>query len=88
MNTVLWTRTAEKQLASIPQKSKTQILTGVDRLAFTWPRSSNVKALANIPGYRLRVGDYRVLFVVGEDGGLTVLTITQVRKRDDRTYRH
>ena len=88
MNAIFWTRTAEKQLAKIPQSHKAQILAGVDRLASTWPRSSNVKDLANMPGYRLRVGDYRIFFVADEDGGLNVLKITQVRKRDDRTYQH
>jgi len=88
MNTVLWTRTAEKQLEKIPQKYKIQILAGVDRLASTWPQSSNVRDLANIPGYRLRIGDYRIFFVAAEDGELNILKITQVRKRDDRTYKH
>jgi mRNA-degrading endonuclease RelE of RelBE toxin-antitoxin system len=88
MNTVLWTRIAEKQLEKIPQKYKVQILIGVDRLASTWPRTSQVKSLVNRPGYRLRVGDYRIFFVVNEAGELSVLKITQVRKRDDHTYRH
>jgi len=41
-----------------------------------------------MPGYRLRVGDYRIFFVAGEDGDLNILKITQVSKRDDRTYKH
>ena len=69
------------------KKNKVQILAGVERLASTWPRSTNVRELVNMPGYRLRIGDYRVLFVAGKDGGLNVLKITQVRKRDDRTYK-
>ena len=87
MNTVFWAATAEKQLGKIPQKNKVQILAGVDRLASTWPQSTNVKELVNIPGYRLRIGDYRVLFVADKEGELNVLQITQVRKRDDRTYK-
>ena len=50
-----------------------------------WTRT---KDLANMPGYRLRVGDYRIFFVAGEDGDLNILKITQVSKRDDRTYKH
>jgi len=35
-------------------------------------------------GYRLRVGDYRVLF--NWDGGIRIVSIEEVRKRDERTY--
>jgi len=87
MSLILWSSTAEKQLAKIPKKYIVQILAGLDRLASTWPRSRNVKELTNMPGYRLRVGDYRVFFVAGRDGELQVIKITQVRKRDDHTYR-
>jgi mRNA-degrading endonuclease RelE of RelBE toxin-antitoxin system len=47
-----------------------------------------VKDLQDMPGYRLRVGIYRIFFVTDEDGELCVLKITKVRKRDDRTYKH
>jgi len=87
MNLILWSATAEKQLEKLPKKYIIQILAGLDRLASTWPRSRNVKELTNRPGYRLRVGDYRVLFVTDRDGELQIIKITQVRKRDDHTYR-
>ncbi|MFP3335783.1 type II toxin-antitoxin system RelE/ParE family toxin, partial [Pseudomonas sp. SIMBA_064] len=35
-------------------------------------------------GYRLRVGNYRVLF--NWDGVIRVVEIEEVRKRDERTY--
>ena len=35
-------------------------------------------------GYRLRVGRYRVLFDLDE--GVRVITIQEVRKRDEQTY--
>jgi mRNA-degrading endonuclease RelE of RelBE toxin-antitoxin system len=88
MNSVLWTRTAGKQLEKIPLNHKKQILAGVDLLVSTWPNSTNVKDLKDMPGYRLRVGIYRIFFVTDENGELCVLKITQVRKRDDRTYKH
>jgi mRNA interferase RelE/StbE len=48
-------------------------------------QARNVKALTNHEfGYRLRVGDYRVLFDI--DGAVRIVSIEQVRKRDERTY--
>lgn len=46
----------------------------------------NVKALTNHQyAYRLRVGRYRVFFDV-YDGDITIVTIEEVKKRDDSTY--
>lgn len=47
--------------------------------------AANVKALANHSrGYRLRAGSYRVLF--DWDGTIQVVSIQEVKKRDDNTY--
>ncbi|WP_223119811.1 type II toxin-antitoxin system RelE family toxin [Salinicola corii] len=49
------------------------------------PDVHNVKALKKHQyGYRLRVGNYRVLF--DWDGGIRIVQIQEVRKRDERTY--
>lgn len=49
------------------------------------PDCRNVKALvAHEFGYRLRVGNYRVLF--DWDGDIRVVEIQEVRKRNERTY--
>ena len=40
--------------------------------------ANNVKALQGRTGYRLRVGDFRVLFTIDGD----VMTVTAVRKRE------
>ena len=48
-------------------------------------QARNVQELTNHEfGYRLRVGDYRVLFDF--DGAVRIVSIEQVRKRDERTY--
>ena len=45
----------------------------------------NVKSLTNHEyGYRLRVGDHRVFF--DYDGDVRIVSIEEVRKRDERTY--
>ncbi|MGH8278637.1 MAG: type II toxin-antitoxin system RelE family toxin [Gammaproteobacteria bacterium] len=50
-----------------------------------FPDCRNVKALSSHKyGYRLRVGRYRVF--LDFDGVIHVITIEEVRKRDERTY--
>ena len=49
------------------------------------PNVQNVKAIAHHQyGYRLRVGNYRILF--DWDGGVKIVSIEEVRKRDEHTY--
>jgi mRNA-degrading endonuclease RelE of RelBE toxin-antitoxin system len=48
-------------------------------------KSRNVKALTgHAHSYRLRVGSYRVFFEY--DGSIRIVTIEELRKRDERTY--
>ncbi|AEA71714.1 hypothetical protein AK973_5747 [Pseudomonas brassicacearum] len=49
------------------------------------PDAANVKALVGHDyAYRLRVGRYRVMF--DWDGAIKIVSIQEVRKRDERTY--
>ena len=49
------------------------------------PDVGNVKALIGHDySYRLRVGNYRVMF--DWDGAIKVVSIQEVKKRDERTY--
>ena len=43
--------------------------------------ANNVTALKGSDGYRLRVGNYRVLFAILEDGAITVMEVTAIRHR-------
>jgi len=60
---IIITRPARKQLLLIPDKAKDAIQTAIDALATT-PRPSGVKKLKGQEGYRIRVGDYRVLYSI------------------------
>jgi mRNA-degrading endonuclease RelE of RelBE toxin-antitoxin system len=56
----------------------------VDTLA-NFPECKNVKRLVNHPHeYRLRVGRYRVFFDVRTR--VQIITIEEVKKRDEKTY--
>lgn len=78
MRRVLLSAKVHKQLAKLPKAVQMAVYAALE----TWPDCRNVKALSGKPGYRLRVGDYRVLFEVEDD----CIRVTEVRKRDERTY--
>jgi len=60
------------------------VFDGVSRLA-DFPNVVGVKHLTNSTiGYRLRVGNWRVLFDF--DGTVRIITIEEVKKRNERTY--
>lgn len=84
MISIRWSRKASKQLDKIQKTDKKQILEAVDTL-FGFPYVFNVKALSNHKyDYRLRVGRYRILFNHIEK--IHILSIEEVKKRDDNTY--
>ena len=85
MFTILWKRKAQKQLLKI-SKTEIKARNSVDRKRITqFPNIQQAKALTNHQyGYRLRVGNYRVLFDV--DTTVQIIAIEEVKKRDDNTY--
>ncbi|WP_347904981.1 type II toxin-antitoxin system RelE/ParE family toxin [Pseudomonas purpurea] len=84
MNEIYWTRKAVKQLLRVHALHRTQIRDAVTCLE-RMPDVINVKALSlHDYGYRLRVGNYRVLF--DWNGSIQVISIQEVKKRDERTY--
>jgi mRNA-degrading endonuclease RelE of RelBE toxin-antitoxin system len=78
-------RKAYKQLAKLPEHDQAAVLEAVTGLA-QWPGCREVKALTGRQGYRLRVGRYRVLFTVDTDQNPVVISVEEVKKRDERTY--
>jgi len=73
-----------KQLLKLHTLHQGQIRDAVTQLA-AMPDVTGVKSLINHSvGYRLRVGNYRVLF--DWDGSVKIVSIQEVRKRDERTY--
>ncbi len=85
MKTVTWQPKARKQLKKLGDKAiQGCILTATATLA-EFPDVKGIKALTNHQyGYRLRVGDYRVLFNALET--IEVISIEEVKKHDERTY--
>ena len=72
---------ATRQIKKLPPDVRQQVKAAIDSLA-SWPNVEKVKRLANRDDYRLRVGQYRVIFVVVG----TVIGVTEVLFRNERTY--
>ncbi|HVM80803.1 MAG TPA: type II toxin-antitoxin system RelE/ParE family toxin [Stellaceae bacterium] len=75
-------RDAIKVLRRMPGNVARLILSRVEHLAQDpMAKNNNVKALEGREGYRLRVGDYRVLYDLDHDR--RILTVTEVGHRKD-----
>lgn len=86
MNTIEWKPKAVKQLRKVPAQANAAIRQSVNEELVDLERARNVTRLSNHEfGYRLRVGNYRVLFDY-EGGAACIVSIEEVRKRDERTY--
>jgi len=86
MNKLEWTHKALKQLVKLPENTQAALRASLHTMLSEWPHSRSVKALTNRNDYRLRVGRYRVLFLVLPDGRITIFRVMEVRKRDEHTY--
>ena len=85
MNVINWQPKALRQLRKIDTHIGRQIRSSVTAELTDLATARNVKALTNHEfNYRLRVGDYRVFFEF--DGAVRIVSIEEVRKRNERTY--
>ena len=85
MNQIEWKPKALKQLRRIDVQQGAAIRRHVSSELVDLAAARNVKALVDHQyGYRLRVGNYRVFFEF--DGAVRIVSIEEVRKRDERTY--
>ena len=85
MNAINWQPKALRQLRKLDAQAGKQIRNAVTTELVDLSKARNVKALTNQEySHRLRVGSYRVLF--NFDGAVHIVSIEEVRKRDERTY--
>ena len=80
MHTIVFRKDAAKALQNMPQNTARLIRDKIDVVAVDpYAQNANVKALKDRPGYRLRVGDWRILYDLDDD--LCVLTVERIRPR-------
>jgi mRNA interferase RelE/StbE len=84
MNTISWSKKAQKQLLKLPKNDALDIYDKVEDLK-KFPDCQNIKRLTNHRHeFRMRVGHYRVLF--DHDSDIKIVSIEEVKKRDEHTY--
>lgn len=71
---------AVKELKKLPKQHSFRILKAIDKLALN-PKLGNVRPMVGMPNWRLRVGDYRVIYSIYENK-LTIFII-RIRHRKD-----
>ena len=82
MNQIKWRQKALRQLRKIKQANiREKIYDAVDALK-DFPNCPNVKKIKTTEIYRLRVGDWRVIFTPT----LEVIFIEEVKRRNEQTY--
>ncbi|MCW7555255.1 type II toxin-antitoxin system RelE/ParE family toxin [Endozoicomonas gorgoniicola] len=84
MNTISWSNKARKQLLKLPRQDASKVYREASALEH-FPACQNIKKLTNHRhDYRLRVGRYRIFF--NFDGGIRIVTIEEVKLRNEHTY--
>ncbi|HEJ9057083.1 TPA: type II toxin-antitoxin system RelE/ParE family toxin [Serratia fonticola] len=86
MVTVQWTKKALKQLLSIDTRYRKAISEKVNQLEDLPAVKLDIRKLHAIDNqFRLRVGDYRVIFEI-TDGEPVIYEIAAVKRRSSKTY--
>lgn len=81
---VIVDRRVQKSVRRIPPKHFRQIKTCLERLSDS-PRPHNCKKLQVQEGYRVAVGEYRVLYTI--DDKARIVKVYKIVKRNDYSYR-
>jgi mRNA interferase RelE/StbE len=81
VKTIVFTESAAKQLGALPLADQHRIEGALDRYAITG--HGDVKRLTGCPEYRLKVGNYRVIF----DQDATTIVAIYVGRRRTGTYK-
>jgi len=81
---IRYEREARKALKSIPAKVANRIRGKIRQVASDPEGTTeDVKKLQGRPGYRLRVGDYRVIYSLDKDGAVRVLVVHTIGHRKE-----
>ncbi len=74
-------RSAAKEIAALPKRDRRRVVSAIEALADD-PRPEDARKLTNIENaYRIRVGDYRVVYQI-VDNILTVFIVCAGHRKD------
>ena len=77
---VEFTKSAQKELSKLPHSIAVRIVRAIVKLS-TDPRKGPVRPMVAIKSWRLRVGDYRVIYDIADDK--LVILIIRIKHRKD-----
>lgn len=80
MYELIYSPTALKQLEKLELAIRERIIIALERLRIR-PESCDIKKLVGMPGYRFRVGDYRIVFDM-EKENLMILVLQIGHRRN------
>lgn len=82
MYKIFYTKDALKTLRKLPNNLSNRILKKIDRVAADpFAPYANIRKLQNRPGYRLRVGDWRVIYELREEK--MIILVLKIASRGD-----
>lgn len=85
----VWSRRARKELLKIDRDYRQTIIDKLFAIGDAWAPPPDLKKLSNPKDhYRLRVGDYRVIFFMTEEEDEDTCCIVTVKRRTSTTYLH
>lgn len=67
MYKIFFSKNSDKALRRMPRNLALKIAKKIKELANNPHGMRNIKKLTNHPGYRLRVGDWRIVYTVNDD---------------------
>ena len=71
-------RSAAKELAALPKQDRVRIITRIQALAHE-PRPAGCEKLSGQERYRVRQGDYRIVYTVDDQN--RIVLVTKIRHR-------
>ena len=82
MYEITFSKLADKSLRKMPKNLALRIVKKIKTLAKNpHKKQKNIKKLSNHPGFRLRIGDWRVVYTVNDDQLL--IHVVKVRTRGE-----
>jgi mRNA interferase RelE/StbE len=77
---IIYENAAQKQLDKLPQNIASKIKAKIEELSDN-PRPNGCTKLTGFEAYRIKIGDYRVIYTI-EDSILTVTVVRVSHRRD------
>jgi mRNA interferase RelE/StbE len=81
MYKVTFSKQADKTLRRMPRNTAQNVVKKIKELAANPKRMRNVKKLTDHPGYRLRIGDWRVVYTLNENEVL--IHVVKIKSRGE-----